>query len=273
MRCVVAAWLAAMATVGSGAHAAEGLSGFYPFVPATPAPVTITPDTVDLDNAGTFVWDFDEDRYPVTLAEGTDQAGFGVRLWFDPAGKPLACDTGAAAMRDLAARACADLVQSASFRLAPGFALPFRKGFIDVAFAFYLDKSGKPWVHGTASHAPGYVNTRIIYPEPAIAPERMLTKADGAPDLRGIADLFDYPGMTIVYQANSLSRVLVGYDRGGRARECRPVTAAAAPNTASLDNLTCVLLAQRGRYVFAPDAPRYDGVKYTVQSVHWVVPQ
>lgn len=62
------------------------------------------------------------------------------------------------------------------------------------------------------------------------------------------------------------SRVLVGVTAGGAIVSCRPLESAGA---ALLDNLSCRLINERGRFLFSSPGQPFEGVRYTTTTVRW----
>ncbi len=241
------------------------------FVLATPAPVVVTPDTVDLGGAGELEFEQpDENDFHIAVPPGGDAVELVVRLWFNPAGKPLSCDIGLATPAAEARTACALLLESAQFHLSPEFSLRLRRGFVDVRFSFGYDASDQiTTVHAAA--IPGYRNVAIHYPVLEI-PDTALFRHDMlrpgpfiSPD--------DYPLAAMLDDADSQTEVLIGIASNGNVRTCVPYGQSDAIRTAWLDNLTCQLALRRLHYAIAPAFAQYQGLKYYRQSVRWLVPK
>ncbi len=237
---------------------------YLAFSPASPAPVTITPDNVDLFGEGQL--DFTPDRRAFAVAPPADDEKLSatVRLWLDATGKPVSCDIGRSPLPEAANAGCAQLLRSARLRLHPD-AAPFQRGFVDVGFIFQADASG-PRV--TIQLYPGYANTQIVYPPDETPVDQHLRDADGTFVARIKAS--DYPDAALRYGLKSRSTVLLGIDRLGRVMSCRPLTNGSGPNSPFLDNYACRILPRRGSFEFAPGAPAYTGLRYLVNQVRWI---
>jgi len=246
----------------------------YPFLPVSPAPITITPDNVDLDGAGSLEFNPDPKAFHANPPPGGDGVTIAVRLWIDPSGQPVSCDVGQSSLPEVAKVGCSQLLKTAKFHLFSSFALPLRRGFVDVQFSFYKDPPNMPAGEIMFAHAyPGYINTEIRYPPNDTPADRVLASTDGSFTLPGGITNMDYPSIAIRYGMESRSSVLLGIDREGKVRSCRPVGTPSLANTAFLDNYTCQFLIKRGHFDFHPSAPNYDGLRYRVQALSWKMPQ
>ncbi|WP_157218585.1 hypothetical protein [Flavisphingomonas formosensis] len=244
---------------------------FHAFVPATPAPITITPDIVDLDGAGRFDFEPDSRAFNVEPPAGGDGLSLTVRLWFDANGKPVSCDVGQSPLPDAAKTGCAQLMRSARFSLFPGMAMPLRRGFVDVEFSFFKNPPGAPAAKQMYAFAyPGYVNTTIDYPPIETPVDQLLKKEDGSFNVSIGID--DYPAIAMRYHLESHSAALLGISRDGQVKTCRPVSTKGL-QTAFLDNQTCIYFLRRGHFDFSPGAPIYDGLRYLRKATFWVNPQ
>jgi hypothetical protein len=241
-----------------------------PFLPVSPAPIIITPDNVDLNGAGRFEFEPDAAAFQANPPAGGDGVTVSVRLWLDPSGKPVSCDIGQSAIPKVAQTGCTQLLNSAKFHLFPGFALPMRRGFVDIQFSFFKDPPGGPVGEVMfANPYPGYINTEIRYPVNDTPADQMLTSGDGAFTLAGGITNMDYPSIAIRYGMESRSLTLLGIDRAGKVRSCRPAETPSPANTAFLDNYTCQVFLKRGRFQFHPTAPAFSGLRYRIQSLSW----
>lgn len=241
------------------------------FAPATPAPIVITPDNVDLDGAGTFDFTPDAKAFEVDPPAGGDGLSLVVRLWLDAMGRPVACDTGESPLPAAAQVGCAQLMRSARFHLVPGMALPLRRGFADVMFEFFKDvPSAPPGRHMFAFVVPGYTNTVVVYPPDETPADQLIHYSDGT--LQGAVNPDDYPPRALRYGFESRSGVLLGISRDGRVQNCRPIIGSLPTRTAYLDNYTCELALKRWHFNFLPNAPAYDGLRYFRARVSWLMP-
>jgi hypothetical protein len=267
----IAVWPQSVCLLALAAGAVEAqLPASGPQQGTMAAPITMTLDNVDLDGAGIFAFEPDSSAFSVDPPAGGGGLSFTVRLWFDPAGKPLSCDVGASPLAEATRTACAQLLQSATFRLLPGMAMPLRRGFVDVRFSFFKDPPGSPPGRKMFALAePGYRNVPIEYPADETPPAARLQQTDGSLTVPIQAD--DYPPIAMRYGLESASAVLVGIDRSGQLKSCRPVSANGA-RTAYLDNHTCALFLRRGRFEFSPGYPVYDGLRYLTRRMRWKLP-
>lgn len=239
------------------------------FERALAASVVITADNVELNGAGTF--DFTPD--PAAFPEGIERGAspLMIRLWLDATGKLIECETGEKRTGPLAEIACAQLMKSATFRLHPGFALPLRRGFIDVSFSVFKDQSaGDGERRIFATPRPAYANAPITYPVDETPAADRLTQADGSFAIAITSD--DYPSMALRHGLESESAMLLGIGRDGAVRSCRPLPAQGL-RSAMLDNYTCRLFTDRGRFNFAADAARYEGLHYLTRKMRWQLPK
>ncbi len=238
------------------------------FGPASPSPIVITQDNVDLSGAGTF--SFKPSPNAFTLDPPSRSiVSLVVRLWLDANGRQISCETGKSPLRQAAQTGCAQLMHMAKFRMAPGMALPFRRGFVDVVFYFTKNLPKRPpGLYMGAMAVPGYANTAIIYPPDTTPPDRMLRKSDGALKVTVTAD--DYPPIANDYHLQSHSSVVLGISRDGKVQSCRPVTGPVPTRTAFLDNYTCTFLPKHAHFEFPRGAPAYAGLHYWRQSMRWV---
>lgn len=243
----------------------------HPFLPVSPALITITPENIDLAGAGSLEFNPDPKAFHANPPTGGDGITIAVRLWVDPDGKPISCDIGQSDQPQVAQTGCSQLLRTAKFQLFPGFAMPLRRGFVDVQFSFFKDPPNGETVFAHAY--PGYINTEIRYPPDDTPPDRVLASTDGSFTLPGGITNMDYPSIAMRYGMESRSLMLLGVDRGGKVRSCRPVGTPSSANTAFLDNYTCQLLIERGHFEFYPSAPNYDGLRYRVQALSWKMPQ
>lgn len=240
--------------------------------PADSAAITITPDNVELFGAGEFAFKFDPDAFDVDPPPGGKELSLTVRLWFDASGeKAVACDVGWPSLRQATQTACAQLMASATFRRMPGMVAALGRGFVDVDFGFYRNPRDhtakiKTW----ALARPGYANATILYPPDDIPDADRLKPTDGQLKYSFKSD--DYPPVAIRYGTESHSNVQLGISRNGRVKTCRPITSSGR-GTAYIDNRTCALFLQRGRFEFAPGAPAYDGVRYFNKLIRWWLPE
>ncbi len=246
------------------AQAAEE-HGYPAFSPASPAPITITPENADLFGEGRLAFTPDRQAFAVEPPAEGEKLSATVRLWFDASGKPVSCDVGQSLLPQAANTGCAQLLRSARFRLSPDIA-PFQRGFVDVAFIF---RGGASGLQLTVEECPGYANTDIVYPSDDIPADQHLHEADGS--FAAHMTSSDYPELALRYNLKSLSTVLLGIDRLGRVLSCRSLSNGSGPNTAFLDNYSCRILPKRGEFEFAPSAPTYAGLRYLVKHIHWVV--
>lgn len=245
-----------------------------PFLPVSPAPIIITPDNVDLDGAGRFEFEPNPKAFNANPPAGGDGIKIAVRLWFDPSGKPISCDIGQSDIPNVAQTGCAQLMNSAKFHLFPGFALPLRRGFVDVQFSFFKDPPNGPVGEVMfAKPYPGYINTEIRYPVIDTPADHMLTSGDGAFTVTGGITNRDFPTIAIRYGMESRSVALLGIDREGKVRSCRPAELGSQANTAFLDNYTCQVFLKRGRFRFHPSAPNFSGLRYDIQVLSWKMPR
>ncbi len=256
--------IAALFFSSQAAPAAEE-HGYPAFSPASPAPITVTPENVDLFGEGQLAFSPDRQAFAVDPPAEGEKLSATVRLWLDASGKPVSCDVGQAPLPQAANTGCAQLLRSARFRLHPDVA-PFHRGFVDVAFIFRGGASGLQLI---VQECPGYANTDIVYPPDDIPTDQHLHAADGTFVARMTSS--DYPNLALRYDLKSLSTVLLGIDRLGRVLSCRPLSNGSGPNTAFLDNYSCRILPKRGEFEFAPSAPTYTGLRYLVKHIHWVV--
>lgn len=247
---------------------------YHPFLPVTPAPITITPENVDLDGAGRLEFKPYPTAFHANPPIGGDGITIAVRLWVDPNGQPVSCDVGQSSMPEVAQTGCSQLLKTAKFHLISGFALPFRRGFVDVQFSFFKSQSnGRNGEVMYAFSQPGYINTEIHYPADDTPADQVLADADGRfTFIGGITDM-DFPSIAIRYGMESRSLSLLGIDREGKVRSCRPVGTSSAANTAFLDNYTCQVLLKRGHFEFNPSALSYSGLHYRTQVLSWKMPQ
>lgn len=161
---------------------------------------------------------------------------------------------------------------SAKFQIMPDFALPLHRGFLDMQFSFFKDRPEQTKATRVfAFPFAGYINTQIVYPPVDALVGHMLTPLDGA--FRVAVATEDYPSIAIRYGWESHSLVLLGIDRTGTLRSCRPITGGPALRTSFLDSYTCVLFMRRGRFEFLPSAPEFDGLRYIRQSMNWKMPE
>ncbi|MEG3151847.1 hypothetical protein U1769_18300 [Sphingomonas sp. ZT3P38] len=239
--------------------------------PVGPAPITITPDNVDLDGAGTFTFEPDRRAFNVDPPVGGDGLSLTVRLWFNPAGEPVACDVGETPLVQAAQTGCGQLMESATFRTLPGMVTPLQRGFVDVEFSFFKGAPG-----GAANRemfvfaVPGYRNVPILYPPDQASAADQLHKADGIFSIPVQAD--DYPSIAIRLGLESASAVQLGISRDGSVKSCRPISTSGL-RTAYLDNYSCMLFLRRGHFEFSSDAPSYEGLRYLNQTMHWRMPE
>ena len=229
----------------------------------TPAPVTITTENVELNGAGTFAFQPDMSALQVDLPADGAGVSFSARVWFDPTGQPIDCDPGTTTSVDAARSGCAQLMRFSRFKLRQGMDLPYRRGFVDVQFSFYA--GGEMF----ATPRPAYKNVVITYP---LGPSNvaMLTPADGRLGIVVRPD--DYPPIAMRYGLESSSLVLLGVDRSGSVKTCRPV-GDSEMRTAYLDNYTCGLMLKRGKFAFAEGAGVFEGTKYITRKLVWVMPR
>lgn len=238
--------------------------------PADPVPITITPDNVELDGSGGFDFKPDIGAFNVDPPAGGDGLSFTVRLWFDPTGKPIACDADQPSLPEAAQTGCAQLMRSATFRLWPGMVAPLRRGFVDVQFSFFKDPPGGPAGREMfAQPRLGYRNVPIAYPLDEMLAADRLHGTDGNFSISIGAD--DYPAIAMRYGLESVSAMQLGISRDGAVKNCRPIDAVGL-RTAFLDNYTCALFMRRGRFAFLPDAPKYDGLRYFNMKMRWKIP-
>ena len=241
------------------------------FSTADAGPVTITQDNADLVGAGTFTFKAQPDGFDVDPPADGNGLSLIVRLHVNADGSPISCDIGQAALPKAAKAGCAQLMKAARFQPFPGFALPFRQGFLDVEFSFFKDVQGGPKGRSMfAFEFPGYVNTKILYPDDNTPPDQVLSKADGSLVVPVMPD--DYPPIAIRYAMESRSTVRIGISRDGTPRTCRPITTPSDTGTAYLDNYTCHLVMRRGHFQFESTAPAYDGLRYVYRRMSWKMP-
>ena len=241
------------------------------FQPADLVPIVITENNADLDGAGTFIFRPELDGFAVDPPAGGNGLRIIVRLRVNSDGRPISCDIGQSDLPHVAQAGCAQLMTSASFHLYDGFALPFSHGIIDVEFSFFKDAPGAPKGKSVFAFAvPGYVNTKIVYPEDNTPADQILSNASGSFAVPITSD--DYPPIAVRYDIESLSSVLVGISRDGKPRTCRPITAPSEASTAYLDNYTCYLIMRRGHFEFQPTMPAYDGLRYVHRRMSWKMP-
>ena len=238
------------------------------------AAVEITASNVELLGAGDLRFDADERQFAVTVPAGRRAASFVDRVWFDASGRPVGCDlpegdTTPPDLIEAARTGCAQLMRSARFETMPGFDLPFRRGFVDVLFSFAAKPPGASGRAMVDLPVPAYGNVVLDYPAPATPAGRTIGPADGRLLLPLQAD--DYPPSAIRYGLESVATVLLGVDRSGAVRTCRPV-GSGAMRSAYLDNHTCKAMLERASFAFAGDAPAYRGVKYLTKTLRWKLP-
>ena len=239
----------------------------YPaFSPESQAPITITPENVDLFGEGRLDFAPDWQAFAVDPpAEGVKLSAT-VRLWLDTSGKPVSCDIGQSPLPQAATTGCAQLLRSARVHLRPDVA-PFHRGFVDVAFVFQGSVAG---LQRSIEPCPGYANTQIVYPPDEIPADQHLHVADGTFAVQMKSS--DYPNLALKYDLKSRSKVLLGIDRLGRVMSCRPLSNGSGPNSVFLDNYSCRILPKRGEFELAPSAPTYTGLRYLVRNIYWIVP-
>ncbi len=241
----------------------------YPFFePFTPAPIVISQDNVELDGAGDFSFKPDPKAFPVGNPAWENGLYVVVRLWFDTKGQPMSCDIGQSPLPQAAQIECAQLMRSARFHLMPGMALPFRRGFVDIAFD-HVEYALLPGPSYTYMPIHGYTDTTIAYPPDEMPADQHLKPADGA--FKAKVTSHDYPPISLRNGFYSRSLSLLGISRDGRVQSCRPVTDGTLPDrTAYFDNYTCELFLRRGHFEFLPNAPNYDGLRYLRQTINWL---
>ena len=241
----------------------------HAFSPASPAPIVITQDNVDLDGAGRFDFEPEPHAFNVDPPAGGDGLSFTVRLWFEATGKPVDCNIGQSLLPQAAQTGCSQLMNSARFEMSTGMVMPLRRGFVDVQFSFFRPDSAQGRIM-YASAYPGYTNTVINYPADATPADQYLGKMDGNFTISILPD--DYPTIAMRYDMESHSGVLLGISRDGQVRNCRPISAPGL-QTAYLDNYTCTVFIQRGHFEFASDAKVYKGIRYLRKSMSWQIPK
>jgi len=228
--------------------------------------IFVTPETVELEGAGKFEFVPDPSAFNVNAPPGGEGLSLIVRLWFDPSGKPVACDVGQQLLPEAAQVGCTQLMKSATFRRLPGIVTPLQRGFVDVRFSFF-NNPPEPKLY--AFPHPAYRNATIIYPPDTVPESDRLRAVDGKLIFSIMGD--DYPPAAIRYGLESVTAVQLGISRDGTIKTCRPLTSA-GPATAYLDNNSCALFLRRGRYEFSADAPAYDGLRYVNRTLRWKMP-
>ena len=245
-------------------------SGNQTLPPLSPVPITITPDNVDLDGAGTFAFEPDPRVFHIDPPAGPDGLSFTDRLWFDVTGEPIACDVGQSPVAHVAQTGCAQLMRSATFRILPGMVAPFRRGFIDVRFSFFKEASSRaPGRKMYAFDEPGYRNVLLAYPPDQVPVADQLRQTDTNLTISIGPDA--YPPVAMRYSLESTSAMQLGISRDGVIKSCRPISASGL-RTAFLDNYSCRLFMKRGHIAFSSRVPVYDGLRYLNKTMRWKLP-
>lgn len=104
----------------------------------------------------------------------------------------------------------------------------------------------------------------LAYPSENDVRDQRLSGADGKIVVPVSSE--DYPAAALANGLRGRAVVLTGVARDGSIVSCRPLATSGAP---ILDNTTCRIVAERGRFEFAAEVPKYDGVRYTTYSINW----
>mgnify|MGYP004519394975 CR=1 FL=1 len=244
-------------------------SGAAALLPAS-APVTITHDNIELNGAGEFRFKPDARAFTVQVPPGRSSVAFVDRVWFDSAGRPVACDIGATPLADVAQAGCAQLMRFARFEMLAGMDIPYRRGFVDVEFRFFAASSRSGAVREIhALPQPGYGNIVVNYPAIEVPASAILDPADGS--LAMAITPQDYPSVALRAGLESASEVLIGIDRRGAVRSCRPI-GTSVRRTSFLDNHTCGLMLRRARFQFSETSAQYEGLRYLSKKAFWTMP-
>lgn len=83
-------------------------------------------------------------------------------------------------------------------------------------------------------------------------------------------DQLDYPREALLHEISGLVKVLVGFDRAGTPKSCRPLR---SDNSTYLGNATCRIAMQRVSFDFQRDVPQFEGERYYAVPVNWVIPE
>ena len=99
------------------------------------------------------------------------------------------------------------------------------------------------------------------------ADEQLLTRADG----RIVASLgaYDYPPRALREGLEGRVKVLLGFDRTGVTRSCRPLSSA---NSSYLANAGCAVLVPKTHFAFTQPSQAFDGLRYLIVPINWTIP-
>jgi len=108
----------------------------------------------------------------------------------------------------------------------------------------------------------------VYFGVPYSAEEHRLTSMDGR--LTSTISPMDYPPRALREKLEGPVSVLIGYDRAGTAQTCRPMR---SNNSSFLANASCGVLVAKTRFAFLPTAPTFDGLRYRIVPLTWVIPR
>jgi len=110
-------------------------------------------------------------------------------------------------------------------------------------------------------------DTSIVFDFDLPQPEQVLGAADG--QISSTVGMMDYPVEALRADMGGEVAVLLGFDRTGKARSCRPVR---STNSSYLANVSCAVLVGKTRFDFAASAPPFDGLRYKEVPIRWIIP-
>jgi hypothetical protein len=79
-----------------------------------------------------------------------------------------------------------------------------------------------------------------------------------------------YPSLALREGLEGKVSVMLGFDRSGTARSCRPVS---SESSTLLANMTCGVLVRNSRFNFVSDEPQFTDLRYLVVPMIWVIPR
>ena len=115
-----------------------------------------------------------------------------------------------------------------------------------------------------------FSNLPLTRPKPFLYPPIYREELPLLPlEAGGLRARLDYPSRAVRAGAQGVTFALVGVDRSGRARTCRVFRSAM---NEYLDRATCRGILRSGRLNFPPEFEQFEGLRYKLQSVRWLLP-
>jgi len=129
--------------------------------------IEISSDNIDLSGAGTMRFDADLAKMEKFIPP-TAGSKISLKLWFNSEGTPVQCDPAVEIKSDFPRALCQQMMNSAHFKLSPGFGLMLKKGFVMVDALYQAPTQFEPDlpIRFVRSSEGVWAFLGVLYPQP-----------------------------------------------------------------------------------------------------------